>query len=122
MYSLGADGGTVLFRAAPRAARNSSRETPRPMCATVGHHRHTKQVGQRPRLTYRPFAARLVDAVEGDHQRFAEQTEFERQFEVALQRCRVDHLDQDIGDGRPPPAARLRARPPAANGRPRGDT
>ncbi len=62
-----------------------------------GHHRHAEPFGERARVDIDALAARFIDAVQRDDQRFAEQAEFERQFEVALQRRGVDHLDQHVG-------------------------
>jgi len=55
------------------------------------HHRGAEFVRQRPHVDEQPLAARLVHAVEGDHQRLADLRKFQRQFEITLQRRGIHH-------------------------------
>lgn len=61
------------------------------------HHRHAEALRQSPRVDVQALAARFVDAVEGNHQRLAEQTQFEAEFQITLQGGGVNHLHQDVG-------------------------
>jgi hypothetical protein len=60
------------------------------------HHRHAEPLRQRPGVDVDALLARLVHAVEGDHQRPAEQRQFQAEFEVTFQGSCIDHLQQHV--------------------------
>ena len=60
------------------------------------HHRHAKFGAEHHAVDIEAAILRLVHLVQCDDQRAAELREFQRQFEMAFERGRIDHLNDDV--------------------------